>query len=69
MTRPVKVLVKENLLSDDVVTVQRIEEGIIEFNANKTTPDVKSLIGTRIDWQYVGQFAYERYKIIDAEVI
>ncbi len=68
MSKPVEITIKENIITNDTISVERIEEGIIEFHPSNVMPNVQSLIGKRINWKYIGHLIYETYKITDAYV-
>lgn len=64
MSKLVEITVKEHMLINDTRTVERIEEGIIEFHTSNAMPNVASLVGKQIHWGY-----YDFYKIISAEAL
>lgn len=69
MSKIVEITVKENIIVDDTIRVERIEEGIIEFHTSNAMPNVMSLKGKYIMWNVPGNGGgYEKYKIIDAYV-
>jgi hypothetical protein len=69
MQTDVCITLRGNSFFNREKTVSKLAEGVIEFVPDKDIPNVSSLVGLNIDWNYYGDGAWDTYTITEAEII